>query len=591
MSKSAHAAVLAICCAQPLWADVTPDDVWLNWQTLAQSQGATLTADKTAGSGDTLTLSGLRLTWGKDGTITLETLALTDTGEGTVAIVLPDTFPMHLIPPSELDAPQDPIEVTITAPQSRIIASGVPQAINYTKTLPRVEVVATNAGSDSQSQVTLKGIDVTGKYQGEAAESGQNLSGEYGAKSLDLVAATKGKDGSYVDLKLSLADVAGKLALTGLPRDSKVQLDQALDAGMTFDAGLTYGIGSVDFAGLVKGTRGKLAGTLGGGNMSVALDAGKFHYDLNNRALSVNFSRSGAGAEDVTFVASLADLSNSLDINGRGWSGSRDLGLALADGLVMAGGGSLGSTNLDIVTGAGAAATKVKVSLAGANSAFTLAASQFTSDLGAKALSVSVASPEIPVPDLTVTLAELATGLVMPVAKSDKPAPFSLLTKVVDLDVAQSLWAMVDPGGSLVHTPATLIIDAKGTATISKDMMDQAGDLPDDAPGVVTSLDIPQFVLRALGAEVTAKGAFTFDPTRTETYDMPEPTGKLDLRGTGLNKLIDTLVQMGLVPQEQAMQARMGLSMFGDNDMSRDEVTSALEFRDHHFFVNGAQMQ
>jgi len=72
---------------------------------------------------------------------------------------------------------------------------------------------------------------------------------------------------------------------------------------------------------------------------------------------------------------------------------------------------------------------------------------------------------------------------------------------------------------------------------------------------------------------------------------MPLPTGKIDIKATGVNALIDKLVSMGLVPQDQAMQGRMMLSMFANSSATNDEITSTLEFKDKHFFANGQQLQ
>lgn len=584
MSTARRAAIAALVTivqplwAQPLWADVTPDDVWLEWQTMAQAQGARLTADSTDTQGDTLILSAVTLTLTNKATAQIAEIRLMDTGDGSVAVDLPDSFPILLTSDGKV------LNLNVTAPDAEITASGVPLSISYAKHLPRLEMTAKDP--DSKTDLTLKATEVTGTYLAEAGESGKNLTGAYAVQSLTLMAT--GNDDT--DVNLSLTGLDGKLNLTGLPAEEGVELQAALDAGMTFDAALSYGIGSLDVSGVEAGQPFKLAGTLGGGNLALALDAAKFHYDVNTKAISLNLSGSDTATGPFTFVGAMADLGTYLDINGRGWSNSDDFDAALKSGLVMAGGGNLGSTNIDFAGSADQGPVKVKASLASAKTEFTLAASQLTYDLGAKAVSVSVAAPEIPVPEVTVDLTELAVGLLMPVAKSDKPAPFSYLTRIIDLNLPPAVWALLDPASTLPHTPATLIIDTRGTATVTADLMQ--GEAPDGmSPGFLNSLDLPQILIRALGAEVTAKGGFTFDPTDTETFDMPLPTGKVDIRGTGLNGLIDKLVTMGVLPSDTAMQARMGISMFARNDMAKDEVTTTLEFRDKHFFANGAQMQ
>ena len=169
------------------------------------------------------------------------------------------------------------------------------------------------------------------------------------------------------------------------------------------------------------------------------------------------------------------------------------------------------------------------------------------------------------------------------------------MTKIINLQLPDTLWAMIDPAASLAHDAATIIIDTSGTATLTKDLMTDAQALEggsSESPGVLNSLEIPQILAKALGAEVTAKGAFTFDPTDTVSIPgVPLPTGKIDIKATGVNALIDKLVTLGLLPQDQAMQGRMMLSMFANSSATADEITSTLEFKDKHFYANGQQLQ
>ena len=67
-SKGQTAALVAAFAlsAQALWADVTPDEVWQNWQDTAKAQGQTVTAKSTSMDGDTLTVTGITI--GFDGT-------------------------------------------------------------------------------------------------------------------------------------------------------------------------------------------------------------------------------------------------------------------------------------------------------------------------------------------------------------------------------------------------------------------------------------------------------------------------------------------------------------------------------------------
>ena len=601
MSKSGYALTTALVFGgQALWADVTPDDVWLSWQTIAQAQGQRLTADSTKTDGDTLTLTGVTMTLNGefgDGAATFDELQLQDNGDGTVGILLPDSLPIHVaVPKDTADGQPSEVDLTIAAPDAILTASGVPASINYDNNLPKLEVTAKGSNPAKQMTLTLKMTEVAAKYLAEAGESGQNLSGDFSSKTFDLAATGKDDSGQDADVKLSLAALGGKVNMTGLPADSKVAFEAALANGFTFDGALTYGIGSVDVSGTDAGKPMKVAGTLGGGSLNLSMDASKFHYDATNKSLSLNATGTDAASGgDFTFAGAMADFNSAVDIKGSGWTNTDDFNAALKSGMIMAVSGGLGSTNVDFAGGPADKPVRFKGALASMKTSFALSAAQISSDFGAKALAVTVASPDIPLPEVSLDIGELAFGLVMPAAKSDKPAPFIYMTKIINLQLPDTLWAMIDPAASLAHDAATIIIDTSGTATLTKDLMTDAQALEggsSESPGVLNSLEIPQILAKALGAEVTAKGAFTFDPTDTVSIPgVPLPTGKIDIKATGVNALIDKLVTLGLLPQDQAMQGRMMLSMFANSSATADEITSTLEFKDKHFYANGQQLQ
>ena len=92
---------------------------------------------------------------------------------------------------------------------------------------------------------------------------------------------------------------------------------------------------------------------------------------------------------------------------------------------------------------------------------------------------------------------------------------------------------------------------------------------------------------------MTGTGAFTFDNTDMTTFaGMPAPDGKLDLKLMGGNGLLDKLVTMGLLSSDDAMGARMMVSMFANAGAEgTDELTSTIEFKDKILYANGQRMQ
>ena len=73
---------------------------------------------------------------------------------------------------------------------------------------------------------------------------------------------------------------------------------------------------------------------------------------------------------------------------------------------------------------------------------------------------------------------------------------------------------------------------------------------------------------------------------------MPLPSGTLNLMLTGGNALLDTLVNMGLVPEDQAMGARMMLGMFARPGDGPDTLVSTIQVNeDGSVLANGQRIK
>jgi hypothetical protein len=221
---------------------------------------------------------------------------------------------------------------------------------------------------------------------------------------------------------------------------------------------------------------------------------------------------------------------------------------------------------------------------------FALDAAKMLLAGGGKNVSATLSSADLPFPEVKVSYAESGFNLTLPLTKGDAPQDFSFLTKVVDLQISEEIWAMLDPTGALPHDPATLVIDTTGTALLKADLMASAEGATPDAE--LHSLNVNDLTARIAGAELTGTGAFTFDNTDLTTFEgMPAPTGKMELKLVGGNGLLDALVAMGMLSEDDAMGARMMIAMFANPGAGEDELTSVLEFKDKGFFANGQQLQ
>jgi hypothetical protein len=111
--------------------------------------------------------------------------------------------------------------------------------------------------------------------------------------------------------------------------------------------------------------------------------------------------------------------------------------------------------------------------------------------------------------------------------------------------------------------------------------------------GEIHALTVNALTLAIAGARLTGAGDFTFDNADMSTFPgMPRPEGALDLQLTGGNTLMDTLVAMGLLPEEQAMGARMMLGLFARPGSGPDSLTSRIEITpDGQLLANGQRLR
>ncbi|MCA3510779.1 MAG: DUF2125 domain-containing protein [Rhodobacter sp.] len=273
-----------------------------------------------------------------------------------------------------------------------------------------------------------------------------------------------------------------------------------------------------------------------------------------------------------------------------------DMSQALKAGFATDGSLAYGAGTFEFDVAEAAEVTKGSATVGSGNIVFALDADRLNYGGGSKDVAVTLSGAWSPLPSVAMSYGEAAFNLLMPVSKSDEPGNFAFLAKLVDFTLSDDVWSLLDPGKVLPRDPATIVIDTEGKASWAVDIMapDGAEELAGDTiPVRLHALDITGLTLKAAGAEVTGDGAFTFDNADTTTFPgVPLPTGQLNLMIVGANGLVDKLVQMGLLPEDQAMTARMMMGLFAKVvEGSDDTLTSTLEFREKGFFVNGQRLQ
>ncbi len=199
----------------------------------------------------------------------------------------------------------------------------------------------------------------------------------------------------------------------------------------------------------------------------------------------------------------------------------------------------------------------------------------------------------IPVP-VNLEMGRAGFNMLFPISQTEEPTDFGLGLTLADVSVSDAIWGMVDPAGQLPRDPATIQIDLTGKARVTQDIMDeQAMMMATTPPGEIHALTVNALTLAIAGAQLVGQGDFTFDNTDMSTFPgMPRPEGALDLELTGGNTLLDTLVAMGLLPEEQAMGARMMLGLFARPGAGPDSLTSRIEINgEGQVLANGQRLR
>lgn len=522
----------------PAFADVTPEQVWQSWVDYYQSVGYTVTEGGRDATGSTLTVKDIKITGGAEASrvaFSVPEAVLTDTGDGKVKTVFADHLALDMSG-TDPDGKSYALPATLEMPGNSMISSGAPEDITHEFTYPVLKVALTRMTSDGKETplpVNIALADTTGtahiaggRYDFDTATAKLTFDG-------DVTDETEGKvkfAGSAEDLRSK-----GSMALPGKIADLETKLGAALRSGLTMD------------------------GTMQLGPMAVTFDfSGK---DENGQ------STSGAGKYD-----------------GKGFDASVKLA---QDGLGY----------------------------------------QVNSD----ALSFEMTSAQMPMP-LRYGIAGAHFDLQMPVSQAEAPQPFKLAYALTGLTLGDEIWAMFDPQSKLPRDPASLDLDLTGTMKVTRDVLDtppapeadkaeadkagtdsaatdgaQSGDAAtgdaatgdaamdadtdaaEPSPFEPVTLAINQLALKAIGAEVQAKGALN----APETGDMTAPIGQIHAEYQGVNGLLDKLGAMGLIQPDQMTGVRMMLAMFAKPvEGDPDKLTTDLEFKDGgQIFANGQQIK
>lgn len=500
--SATSALALSLCLGGgPALADLTPQEVWQNWQSYTAGFGYSLQGTETT-DGNTLTIRDLNvsMTLPENAGSVVMTIAefnFTDNGDGTVTMTIPEVLPIGM----RVDSPDaEDVDMTFNylTKAFSMLAAGQKDALSYTYSADELSVVLKELVVEGEpvdiGTAVMTMASMTGRSDvktGNLRNIAQNLSTGPITYALDM-ADPEGEGRIVLDGGLNAMTFTGQGDYPiGM---STSDMGAMLEAGFGFDGKFTHEGGRLDFNFTDAGETAQVKTSSDSGAFSVAMDAGKLLY-----AVSAN------------------------------------------------------NVNMDVVGG------------------------------------------ELPFP-VQIAMAQSGFKLLMPVSEGEAEQDFALGLTLGDLTISDMLWGLFDPSAQLPRDPATLVLDLAGKARLFVDFLDpeaMADVSGDAAPGELNALSINELTLRAAGAELTGTGAFTFDNTDLETFDgMPAADGSVDLKLTGANALLDKLVSVGLLPEDQAMGARMMMGLFAVPGEGEDILTSKIEVQPNgQIMANGQRLK
>lgn len=195
---------------------------------------------------------------------------------------------------------------------------------------------------------------------------------------------------------------------------------------------------------------------------------------------------------------------------------------------------------------------------------------------------------------IEMAMAESGFNLAVPVQKADTAQDFALGINMGNFTMSDVLWGLFDPSAQLPRDPATIKLDFTGTAKVLVDLM-----IPQNVTNIagpqatVETLKLNTLLVDLAGAKLEGTGGLSFDGSGPSIVPgVGTPVGALNFALAGGNGLLDKLTGIGLLPQEQAMGARMMMGIFAIPGDAPDTLNSKIEFtQDGQILANGQRIR
>ncbi len=282
-------AALTVFLAPNAWADVSPQDVWSEWKSYAESSGYAVQASESQ-KGDTLTVSDVSFDIAipdLDGklSMSLPDLALVDNGDGSVNVTTPEEFEVTFSIPTD----DDTIEgvVAFRTDGAPVVVSGDPDDMStrYESEFNEFSLVKFSSKDEEIPADAVKTAFIAKEILFDAQTKigeQRNITqeGSIGSLSYDVSFKDPENENNFGSFVGELKDLA-YIANSALPEKfDAANIFTSLRSGAAFDGSFTFGSGQNKVSGKDGSDEFEATSSSQGGVFKFVLNEDTLVYDL-----------------------------------------------------------------------------------------------------------------------------------------------------------------------------------------------------------------------------------------------------------------------------------------------------------------------
>lgn len=287
-------------------ADITPEEVWQNWQEWMTAYDGEITVGSEDRDGDTLNIENLAMLIevpdGKVSTV-LDALSFTDNGDGTVNV---EMSPEYVIKVNSDPVDSEAMDLTMRLAQSgmKMRVSGTPEEMNYTLDADSYGLIIDELlaeGVKVPLDLSVIANDVTGTYD---TATGSGMSMQYALNAASAIINMDFSDPETLG-QGSFASTINGLAMTGKSDIPEGGISEnpamMLSSGLMGDGGYTFASSQSTFSFSEEGETLSGSGSSDGGALTVSMSEDGIAYNGITRGLNLDLQTS-----DLPFPLSFA---------------------------------------------------------------------------------------------------------------------------------------------------------------------------------------------------------------------------------------------------------------------------------------------